>query len=85
MQVNDTVQGSSALRLLGELHAGFPDPGQGVGWDLSSLTVNGNVRVSSVTNVSPRAQHRRGPHRQYDNLSWPPDQLGWTLQTNAVA
>ena len=54
-------------------------PGQVVTWDTSQLTVDGSVRVMSVTTapvtITPVVNGLNL------TLTWPSDQTGWTLET----
>jgi len=85
LAVNDTFKLFNATTVSGSFSSVVSlTPGQSVTWDLSNLTVNGTVRVASVTAVP--VVLTSVPAGNTLQLSWPANQLGWRLevQTNAL-
>jgi autotransporter-associated beta strand protein len=58
-------------------------PGLGLGWDTSSLAVNGTLKVVTTVNTTP-TNITAAVHGNQLTLSWPADHIGWRVQTNAV-
>jgi ABC-type phosphate transport system auxiliary subunit len=55
--------------------------GQIVTWNTSQLAVNGTISVAAVAQISLVPVVTGNTL----NLTWPPNQLGMTLQTNSVS
>jgi autotransporter-associated beta strand protein len=85
LQAGDTFQLFQAASYNGAFAAvTATTPGQTVQWDLSRLTVDGTIRVASVSAAEVTLDWALANDRL--TLSWPESQLGWVLQvqTNAL-
>jgi hypothetical protein len=80
LAVNDTFKLFDATSYSGSF-SGLVSytPGQTVAWNTSNLTVDGTVRVVNVVAVPVTLTTVAAGGNL--NLSWPPDQLGWRLET----
>jgi autotransporter-associated beta strand protein len=59
----------------------LPALGTGLAWDVSGLNNNGTIKIVATVNLNPTNITVAISGNQL-TLSWPPDHLGWTLQTN---
>lgn len=87
LQVGDTFTLFSSASYSGSFTLVSQTPNQIITWNTANLAVNGTISVASVApavNTTP-APITFGVSGNTLNLSWPPDRLGWTLQTNAVS
>jgi hypothetical protein len=80
LAVNDTFKLFNAAAYNGSF-SGLVSytPGQAVTWNTSNLAVDGTVRVASV--IAVPVSLSMVPSGGNLNLTWPPDQLGWRLET----
>jgi len=84
LQVGDTFTLFSASSRSGGFTIVSQTPGQTVTWDTSNLLVDGTVSVASVA-ANTTFTLNVGYSGNAINLSWPPNQLGLTLQSNSVS
>jgi autotransporter-associated beta strand protein len=87
LEVGDTFALFNASSYSGSFTLVSQTPNQIVTWNTSQLTVNGTISVATVTpavNTTPVPINHSVTGNTL-NLSWPPDHLGWTLQTNSVS
>ncbi len=81
LQVGNTFTLFNASSYSGSFTLVSQTLGQVVTWNTSQLAVNGTVSVAAVAQVSINSSVSGSTL----NLTWPPNQLGMTLQTNSVS
>jgi autotransporter-associated beta strand protein len=87
LQVGDTFKLFEASSYNGSFSIVSQTPNQIVTWNTANLTVDGTISVATVApavNTTP-VPIAFGTTGNTLNLSWPPDHLGWTLQSNVVS
>jgi hypothetical protein len=81
LQVGDTFTVFNASSYSGSFTLVSQTLGQVVTWNTANLAVNGTVSVAAVAQISLVPVVTGNTL----NLTWPPNQLGMTLQTNSVS